>query len=901
MSSERPDDAPERIGKCRILSKLGQGGMGVVYLGHHEDLDIKVAVKMLPPHIAEIPNMAERFIREARLAAKINRNEVVRVIDCGQDDGRYYLVMEYVDGKSVQDKIDAGGPMPVVESMRIVKSVAVALGAALDEVGIIHRDIKPDNIMLTTKGEVKVADLGLAKLLEDQQATAAEGLTAAGTGIGTPNYMSPEQFADASTVDHRADIYSLGATLYHMLMGKRPYQANSVLAVLQKVSSGDLEPLPDTVPQGVQQFVYSMMAITAEERYQTYAEVIAQIDALQQMLGGGPGSSALPTIAAGPRTTPLVPTPLVPTPASSQMKTVPFDARQPTTGMTIPLQAAKPPRLGLWLGIVAGVLVLVGGALVWALMSSSSPTSVDGAEISGGPAVGTGGSQEKQKQAGVLVKDARLLMASKLFDEAKEKVVAALSLVSDHKDAMALLDEIRAKTAASQSKQERTAEYKKWMDKGLELKLDEKYQAAAEAFDKASGFAPAGSDEAEQAAAGAFFAHYKAEAKAAEAKNDLARAMDLYKKALRSKPDPTVQSAYDALRAKLEAGAWVEKARSADTRGEWKSALDFYEVAAKRGADVRTQIAGLRGKIRFQEGLAKVHRHVEQKNWLAAHDELKQIIKLRPDDEITRSLLTRVREQLALPPTRRGPLDVELVLVEGGRFAMGHDAGEPDESPIHQVSVSSFYIGRYEVTQAQFAAFQSQQSAVDATEKDRAEDRVPQVTVSWSEAAAFCSYLTQKDPDGARYRLPREAEWEFAARGSAGRVYPWGNQAPISRQANLAGKRDGYDNLAPVGSFPAGATYIGVNDLIGNAAEWCADWFGPYSNTKAAQSDPTGPRSGAKRVVKGSAFAYDAKMWSRASMRSSALPDSRMDTLGFRVVRELAPDEKQRERSLRDE
>ena len=891
MSTERPDDPPERIGKCRILSKLGQGGMGVVYLGHHEDLDLKVAVKMLPPHIAEIPNMAERFMREARLAAKINRNEVVRVIDCGQDDGRYYLIMEYVDGKSVQDRIDADGPMPVVEAMRIVKSVATALGAALDEVGIIHRDIKPDNIMLTTKGEVKVADLGLAKLLEDQQATAAEGLTAAGTGIGTPNYMSPEQFADASTVDHRADIYSLGATLYHMLMGKRPYQANSVLAVLQKVSSGDLEPLPDTVPPGVQQLVYSMMATTAEERFQTYAEVLAQIEALQQVLGGGPGSAALPTIAASPRTTPLVPTP-----ASSQVKTVPFDPRQPTTGMTMPLQAAKPLRLGLWLGIVAVVLVLVGGALFWALMSSTSPASVGGA---GGAAAVTAGPQEKQKQAGALVKDARSLMASKLFDQAKDKVIAALDLVPGHQDAAALLDEIRTKTAATQSKQERAAEYKIWMDRGLNLKLDEKYQAAAEAYEKASGFAPAGSDEAELAAAGAFFAHYKAGAEAAEAKNDLPRAADLYKKALRYKPDPAVQNTYDTLRAKLESRTWVEKALLAETRGEWKSALDFYEAAAKRGADVRTQIAELHGKVRFKEGLAAVHRHVEQKNWLAAHDELKQIIKLRPNDETARSLRTRVREQLALSPTRKGPLDVELVLVEGGRFAMGHDAGEPAERPVHQVSVSSFYIGRHEVTRAQFAAFQNQQSAVDATEKGRAEDRVPQVTVSWSEAAAFCRYLTQKDPDGARYRLPREAEWEFAARGSAGRVYPWGNQAPTSRQANLAGKRDGYDNLAPVGSFPAGATHIGVNDLIGNAAEWCADWFGPY--TKTSQTDPTGPRSGASRVVKGSAFAYDASLWSRASMRGKAGPDQREDTIGFRVVRELTPDEKQRERSLRDE
>ncbi|MCX7936012.1 MAG: serine/threonine protein kinase, partial [Planctomycetota bacterium] len=152
------------IGKCRIIRELGRGGMGAVYLAHHTTLDVPVAIKILPAHFAaKNPQFAERFIREGKLAAKLNHPHIVAVRDADRDPetGLYYLILEYVDGGTVRDLLKRG-PLPVNEALRIISEIASALAAA-HEHGVVHRDIKPDNIMLTAKGQAKLADLGLAK------------------------------------------------------------------------------------------------------------------------------------------------------------------------------------------------------------------------------------------------------------------------------------------------------------------------------------------------------------------------------------------------------------------------------------------------------------------------------------------------------------------------------------------------------------------------------------------------------------------------------------------------------------------------------------------------------------------------------------------------------------------
>jgi nicotinamidase/pyrazinamidase len=252
------------------------------------------------------PEGAERFLREARLAARLNHPGIVRVFDCGETLGHYFIVLEFVDGQSLAAHIDERRMVPVARSLQIAEAVAQALQSALDQVGVIHRDIKPANILLTSSGDVKLADLGLAKIVVSPGVTASNsaGHTAPGVALGTPRYMSPEQFDDASQVDHRADIFSLGATLYHMLSGSTPFKGDSVFSILKQVVETDPEPLPSHVPIQVEELVTRMMAKRPENRFQTYGELIESLLAAQQLPGG---EETAVTLSSNPLSTPATP------------------------------------------------------------------------------------------------------------------------------------------------------------------------------------------------------------------------------------------------------------------------------------------------------------------------------------------------------------------------------------------------------------------------------------------------------------------------------------------------------------------------------------------------------------------------------------------------------------------
>ena len=212
---------------------LGVGGMGEVYYAVHDVLETPCAIKILRPSVArEKPHFAARLIREARMACRIQHKNIVSVLDASSTSnlGLPYIVMEYVEGCSVADRLDEG-PLPEAEVLSIASGVAEALTAAA-KYRIVHRDIKPANIMIDSRGEVKLADLGIAK----SDAVASGGtLTMENTLLGTPNYAAPEQLRASHAVDARADIYSLGATMYHMLTGRKPFDGDTVYNVIAKV------------------------------------------------------------------------------------------------------------------------------------------------------------------------------------------------------------------------------------------------------------------------------------------------------------------------------------------------------------------------------------------------------------------------------------------------------------------------------------------------------------------------------------------------------------------------------------------------------------------------------------------------------------------------------------------
>ncbi len=219
------------IGKCKLLRICGRGAMGTVYKGMHQGLDIEVAVKILPPHLAINSNLVERFMREAKLAARLNHVNTVRVYDVGEESGYYYLVMEFIDGTDALELLRRLGP----QSAAVVADIGAGAARALDSAhknDVIHRDIKPANLMLPNTGGVKVADFGLARALASES-----GLTMTGAIMGTPDYMAPEQ-AQGESVGPLADAYSLGATLFHLFVGRPPFQGATPMAVaLQHVTS----------------------------------------------------------------------------------------------------------------------------------------------------------------------------------------------------------------------------------------------------------------------------------------------------------------------------------------------------------------------------------------------------------------------------------------------------------------------------------------------------------------------------------------------------------------------------------------------------------------------------------------------------------------------------------------
>ncbi|MBI2919745.1 MAG: protein kinase [Planctomycetes bacterium] len=283
------------IGKCEIVREIGRGGMGAVYLARHTTLDVPVAVKVLPPLVAyKAPEYAERFLREARLAARIKHPNVLAVMDADQDaaTGLYYMVTEFADGGSVGDRLDKG-PFPEQKAVAVVAGIAKALQAAAKQ-GIIHRDIKPDNILISKDGRVKLADLGLAKDVAQEA-----DITKSSSAIGTPFYMSPEQIQDSKRVDIRSDIYSLGATFFHLLTGKPPFPGSDVYGVLHKVMTA---PTPDPkasrpeISDGTSRLCMKMMEKDVARRYQTPSDVISDL-----AKGGAPAQQIEmePATAAG--------------------------------------------------------------------------------------------------------------------------------------------------------------------------------------------------------------------------------------------------------------------------------------------------------------------------------------------------------------------------------------------------------------------------------------------------------------------------------------------------------------------------------------------------------------------------------------------------------------------------
>ncbi|MFH1421494.1 MAG: protein kinase, partial [Planctomycetota bacterium] len=281
------------VGGCEILAKLGEGGMGAVYKARHIALNKPVAIKIMSAALMGDMHR-KRFLREARAAAMLDHPNVVTIHDTGEFEGYNYIVMQFIDGKSVGSMLENEGRIPELKSVRIMKQAAAGLGSA-HKLKMIHRDVKPDNIMMTRDGFVKVADFGLVKSAEVEKDLT--GMTKSML-MGTPHYMAPEQF-EGQVIDHRTDIYALGVTFYHMLTGKRPYHGTTPFQIMQGHLQGDYAQ-PDKLFPDISQFtcqiVAKMMAKDRDKRYPTMDEVQEDLERAEEYLRKGLKPPSAPAV-----------------------------------------------------------------------------------------------------------------------------------------------------------------------------------------------------------------------------------------------------------------------------------------------------------------------------------------------------------------------------------------------------------------------------------------------------------------------------------------------------------------------------------------------------------------------------------------------------------------------------
>ncbi len=263
------------LGGHRILRRLGQGGMGKVYLALSEPDGFKVAIKVLPPRLAEEGGQPlKRFRREMDLSQRVKHPNLARTIDVGDADGVYFMIMEYVPGDSLYNVVKNEGPLRVPDAARYFSQVVDGLNAA-HAAGLVHRDIKPSNLMVTPEGGAKILDLGLARSDDDEHA-----LTRPNSVIGTLDYASPEQLSNAAKADRRSDYYSLGCSLYFTLSGRAPFEGGDVVNKIYKQRMEDpppLEKITRGVPSAFAAIIRKLMAKEPNDRYQTGEDLQADL------------------------------------------------------------------------------------------------------------------------------------------------------------------------------------------------------------------------------------------------------------------------------------------------------------------------------------------------------------------------------------------------------------------------------------------------------------------------------------------------------------------------------------------------------------------------------------------------------------------------------------------------
>jgi formylglycine-generating enzyme required for sulfatase activity/serine/threonine protein kinase len=772
-----------------VLRELGRGGMGVVYLAHNRLMGRKEVLKVMGQRVVGHPEALDRFLREIRAVASLRHPNIVSAYHATRLGESIVFAMEYVEGLDLAKMVKAKGPMPVSHACHFVHQAALGLQHAHEE-GMVHRDIKPGNLMLSRKGDkavVKVLDFGLARASREGKFDG--DLTGAGQMLGTPAFMAPEQFRDAQKADIRADIYSLGCTLYYLLTGHPPFQGTSLYDLFQAHHSTDPPLLnrerPD-VPVELAALVAKLMAKQPDDRFQTPAEVAK---ALTPFFKKGSAAFKTPNLELS-----QVGTTTVGQPAPGAVSTPTQTATDTGKSVAHPGKAAEPsmpearrenlieirqtespeeaaPSIEptrrppwVWPSVAVGVLVL-GLFAAWLAGGLRVRTPEGDLVFDGLP------------DESVVTLDGKVYTVEWPGDGGPAKVSVP---AGDHR----LKVELKGVTVCGEDVMVEAGK-KKWIRVRWEPRVATRKNSAG-----GVGGSPTSEGEAGNSPVG----------------------------------KPPVPPARITV---------IPKDGGMSDRG----------ASPGRVAD------GPAGAL----------------------------------------------DSTVLPKQIVNSIGMKLVLIPAGEFLMGSPGSDPsadsDEKPQHRVRISKpFYLGINEVTQGNFRAVMGRNPSYF-----KGSDDLPVEQVTWLAALRFCiklSELENRTPfyrvdgtavtivGGDGYRLPTEAEWEYACRAGSTTRYPFLEGAGVMGEY-VWYRRNSEGKTHPVGQKLPNAW--GLYDMLGNVLEWCGDWYGETYYASSPGSDPSGPPSASTRVDRGGSWT-SVPPFCRSADRAGFAPGERNNYLGFRVA-----------------
>ena len=870
--------------RYRIVALLGQGGMGAVYRAWDLRLEVPVALKEQLPQpgldAGMLAQLRQQFKQEAMTLARLSHPNLVKVMDFFDEGGNVYLVMEFLEGESLADHIAREGVVPEAQVLDWAQQLLHALTYCHSQ-GIVHRDIKPQNILLRPDGRAVLVDFGLVKLWNPNDPQTRTVMR----GMGTPEYAPPEQYGkQGQTTDPRSDIYSLGATLYHALAGQAPPSASDRIADPELFRP--VRALNPGVSAATEAAILKALEPTRGARWATAAEMAAALASRGPGVQRRGGVEVITTpihSPAGPSGTAVMPD-RESRPAASRRSNPWVWAAVAVVGFVVFIATLN--------GIRESGREIPTAAPLPAATITSAPTAAPvptitpvSTAVPAVPATVSTRIRESDGMVMVYVPAGEFQMGSENGPRDEEPVHTA-ALDDFWMDQMEVTNAQYGKcVTAGKCGPSNFAENSDY-NGATQPVVGVSWHDAVAYCVWAGGRLPTEA-EWEYAARGPEGRVYPW-----GNTNDCAKGNF----STNCGADKYAQTA--PVGSFLEGASWVGALDLAGNALEWVA--DWYGAypsgrqvnpTGPQGGDLRV----LRGNswIGDEESSRSAYREGD------GPTETREFVGFRCAISGTSTAVTSASTPTTTAPDTQTPIfdnraagdtwtrsadDMVMVYVPAGEFQMGSETGQDNEKPVHTVAVDGFWLDRTEVTNAQYGKCVTagkcypSQFAVSSYLNGATQ---PVAGMSWHAAVAYCEW--------AGGRLPTEAEWEYAARGPEGSKYPWGsNWQEKVANCNESICKDGYEYTAPVGSFPRGASWVGALDLAGNVWEWVADWYGDYPSGR--QVNPTGPQNGDYRVLRGGSWVSNEE-GVRGAQRYKYMPNNTYGNNGLRCALSWSPGE----------